>query len=95
MKKVVNVVIPDTRVPCKYGTSCYRKNPDHFSHFSHPPSLTPHLPLLNDKESDVRVEYLEDLLFSKDNSVNDDVVAIKQLARELEASVSFLYYHAF
>jgi len=22
--------------PCKYGSECYRKNPDHFANFSHP-----------------------------------------------------------
>ena len=25
-----------TRPVCKYGASCYRKNPDHFKQFSHP-----------------------------------------------------------
>ncbi|XP_049946167.1 aprataxin and PNK-like factor [Schistocerca serialis cubense] len=24
------------RVPCKYGSACYRKNPQHFAEFSHP-----------------------------------------------------------
>ena len=25
--------------PCKYGASCYRKNPEHFEQYSHPPVL--------------------------------------------------------
>ncbi len=101
MKK--NVVIHDTRESCKYGTSCYRKTFDHlrFSHslpsppspsFPPPPAL---YPSINDEESDERVKYLENLLFSKDDSNNGDADAIKRLARKLEASVSFLYYHAF
>jgi hypothetical protein len=32
----------DDRPVCKYGSSCYRKNPDHFQQFSHP--LTPLIP---------------------------------------------------
>ena len=27
--------------PCKYGASCYRKNPDHFKEFSHPGPSVP------------------------------------------------------
>ena len=26
----------DTRPHCKYGNTCYRKNPDHFRQFQHP-----------------------------------------------------------
>ena len=25
--------------PCKYGSECYRKNPEHFANFSHPGNL--------------------------------------------------------
>ena len=25
--------------PCKYGSECYRKNPQHFEKFSHPGNL--------------------------------------------------------
>lgn len=25
--------------PCQYGATCYRRNPDHFVQFSHPPSM--------------------------------------------------------
>jgi hypothetical protein len=27
--------------PCKYGLQCYRKNPDHFKHYSHPTPPAP------------------------------------------------------
>ena len=27
----------DSRPPCRYGAACYRKNPEHFREFSHPP----------------------------------------------------------
>jgi hypothetical protein len=29
----VQVILP----PCRYGLDCYRTNPDHFEHYSHPP----------------------------------------------------------
>lgn len=29
-------VAPDPRPPCRYGATCYRKNPSHFQEFSHP-----------------------------------------------------------
>jgi len=27
----------DSRIPCKYGTKCYQKNPQHHSKYKHPP----------------------------------------------------------
>ena len=32
-KEVVN------KPPCKYGSECYRKNPEHFEKFSHPGNI--------------------------------------------------------
>ena len=29
------------KIPCKYGRSCYRKNPDHLRQYSHPPKYQP------------------------------------------------------
>jgi len=33
MDPPVQVILP----PCRYGLDCYRTNPDHFEHYSHPP----------------------------------------------------------
>ena len=29
-----------SKPPCKYGSDCYRKNPEHFEKFSHPGKLS-------------------------------------------------------
>jgi hypothetical protein len=41
------------RPPCRYGLKCYRKNPDHFEHYSHPPGYisNPTRPAIVDDET--------------------------------------------
>lgn len=29
----------DPRIPCKYGSSCYRRNKSHLDKFKHPPGI--------------------------------------------------------
>jgi len=51
--------ISNSLPPCKYGSECYRKNPEHFEKFSHPGlkfmrcrHRYPLVMLVGDKESD-------------------------------------------
>ena len=42
--EVCNTSPVEPQIACKYGLSCYRKNPAHFAQFPHPPDHPSNLP---------------------------------------------------